>query len=63
MRQPVAQKRESEGGSSLKLLLSADGELVRDILLDEVAKVGRANNRCRQVDPHGIPPLKNYPST
>lgn len=33
----------SEGGSSLKLLLSNDGELVRDILLDEVAKVCRGS--------------------
>ena len=41
-------------GSSLKLLLSPEGDLVRDILLDEVAKVGAWGHRgydsyeCRQ---------------
>jgi hypothetical protein len=49
MRQPTASslgssssRRQGEpagGGSSLRLLLSAEGEVVRDILLDEVAKV------------------------
>ena len=43
-RQPVGRGMDGGGGgqqdgSSLKLLLSPEGDLVRDILLDEVAKV------------------------
>ena len=44
-RQPAGRGADDRGGSqkdgsSLKLLLSPEGDLVRDILLEEVAKVG-----------------------
>jgi hypothetical protein len=43
---PAASSSEG-GGSSLKLLLSAEGDFVRDILLDEVAKVKESSDKSQ----------------